>query len=122
MRMPAVRLAEAQAQGGGKAFSYLFSWDSPTEGLGSTHGIDLGYTFGTFDDVPGHDQYGGTGADAAAFSEVVQDLWLSFARDGAPAPSDAWPAYDTDRRATLLLGLPPVVADDPDRAEREAWS
>lgn len=123
MRMPAIRLAEAQARAGGSAFNYVFTWESPTEGLGATHGIDLGFTFGTFDDLPGHDVYGGTGEAAAAFSSTVQDLWLSFARFGAPtSDASSWVPYDTTRRPTLLLGATPSLVDDPDADERAAWT
>jgi para-nitrobenzyl esterase len=53
----------------------------------------------------------------------MQDAWLAFARDGRPAAAglDAWPAYDEDRRATMVLGARCGVSDSPYEHERRFW-
>jgi para-nitrobenzyl esterase len=42
---------------------------------------------------------------------------VSFAKTGEPG----WDAYDTSRRATMLLDAKCELADDPDGDLREAW-
>jgi para-nitrobenzyl esterase len=53
----------------------------------------------------------------------VQDAWIAFAHTGDPGhvglPS--WPAYDSERRATMLLGADCHVEEDPLGTERRAW-
>jgi para-nitrobenzyl esterase len=53
----------------------------------------------------------------------VQDAWIAFARTGDPghAGLPEWPAYDPERRATMLLGDACRVDEDPLGAERRAW-
>ena len=86
--------------------TFVYRFDEPLAGrlaqLGACHAADLPYPFGTVD-------RGGwaevLGPDAPALSDAVQAAWVAFARDGDPSCDElgAWPAYDTDRRATMLL-------------------
>jgi para-nitrobenzyl esterase len=123
-RLPAVRMLEAQLGHGADAWLYLFTWPSPVMGgaLGSCHALEIPFVFGTYDRGMTA-MFTGSGPDAAALAEAMQDAWLMFARTGRPgAPSlPAWPAYDTDRRATMVLGQTFEVQDDPASAERLAW-
>lgn len=50
-------------------------------------------------------------------------LHRTFARSGRPAAEGqpAWPAYTTDRRATMDIDAQCRVVDDPYAAEREMW-
>ncbi|SFK07173.1 carboxylesterase/lipase family protein [Amycolatopsis sacchari] len=47
--VPAVRLAEARAQGGGTTWLYRFDWPRPEDnhGLGAAHAVELPYVFDT---------------------------------------------------------------------------
>jgi para-nitrobenzyl esterase len=45
--------------------------------------------------------------------------WIHFVKEGRPESS--WPAYDAERRATLLFNLVDRVALDPDAERRKAW-
>ena len=47
----------------------------------------------------------------------------AFARAGCPAVTGApaWPAYDLQTRATMLIDVTGSLIHDPDRAERETW-
>ena len=105
--------------------TYAYRFDEPLAGplaqLGACHAADLPYPFGTVD-------RGGwaevLGPDAPALSDAVQAAWVAFARDGDPSCDElgSWPAYDTDRRATMLLAGRSQVVDDPDGDRRERWA
>src|SRR5581483_5908347 len=115
-RLPAVRALEAQAARAAATYSYLFTWSSPSPGIGACHGLELPFVFGTLDS-PGADAFAGSGPAAEALATTIQDAWLSFARTGDPG----WPAYDPSTRATMLLGETAKVVEDPMGAERLAW-
>jgi para-nitrobenzyl esterase len=116
-RIPSLRATEVQAARSTATYSYLFTWPSPAPGIGSCHGVELPFVFGTLDSK-GADAFAGSGPAAEALTERVQDAWLAFARTGDPA----WPAYDPATRPTMLLGETCEVVDDPMSAERAAWA
>ena len=115
-RIPSLRATEVQASRSAATYSYLFTWPSPAPGIGSCHGIDLPFVFGTLDSK-GADAFAGSGPAAEAMATRVQDAWLSFARTGHPG----WPAYDLTTRPTMLLGETCEVVSDPMSKERAAW-
>ena len=115
-RVPSLRATEAQVGRCPATYSYLFTWPSPSPGIGSCHGLELPFVFGTLASK-GADAFAGSGPAAEALATVVQDAWLSFARAGDPG----WPAYDLTTRPTMLLGETCEVVDDPMQAERMAW-
>jgi para-nitrobenzyl esterase len=53
----------------------------------------------------------------------MSGLWSSFARTGHPTAKGqpAWPAYTTEKRATMLIDAQCKVADDPWSLERKVW-
>lgn len=116
-RVPALRLAERQLRHA-PVFTYLFDWASPAFGglLGSCHGLELPFVFGTIED-PRAMQLVGTDDDARRLAASMQDAWLAFARSGDPG----WPAYDETRRATQRFGRHSGVELDPMGAERAFW-
>jgi len=114
-RIPSLRAADAQAQHA-PTYSYLFTWPSPAPGIGSCHGLELPFVFGTLDSK-GADAFAGSGPAAEVLAIRMQDAWLSFARTGDPG----WPAYDPSTWATMLLGQECEVVGDPRGAERAAW-
>jgi para-nitrobenzyl esterase len=116
-RIPSLRATEAQAAQAA-TYSYLFTWPSPAPGIGSCHGLELPFVFGTLDSK-GADAFAGSGPAAEALATTMQDAWLAFARTGDPGPG--WPRYDPSTRSTMLLGPICEVADDPMGAERRAW-
>jgi para-nitrobenzyl esterase len=127
MRVPALRLAEAQSRWR-PTYVYEFDWRPPT-GTGAVHTIDLPFVFGTlrFTGVPGGAQ--ALRADRAALtrlSDQVMDAWTSFARSGDPntalaVPRPTWPPYQAPQRATMVWDIPARVVDAPRDAERAAW-
>lgn len=123
-RIPAARLLEAQARNGTPGYAYLMDWRSPIAGgaLGSTHALDLPFTFGTIEHV-GAEKFTGEGPAVHRLTECVMDAWLSFARTGRPAAAALpdWPAYEPGRRATMRLGESFWVEDAPMDDERAFW-
>jgi para-nitrobenzyl esterase len=123
-RIPAIRLAEAQAAHQAKTFLYRFDQASPAFGgsLGACHAIELLFVFGTHDH-PGAATFVGSGDGVRALSERTMDAWLAFARSGEPGHPglEPWPAYEPERRATMLLGPESRLACDPQGDERRCW-
>jgi para-nitrobenzyl esterase len=117
-RIPALRLAEAQAPHQPRTFMYRVDWESPMLGgvLGACHAVELPFVFGTYE-LPGGDQFAGKGPDVEALSARMMDVWLDFARSGDPG----WPAYEPTRRTTMIFGRDCGTEDDPQAAERKVW-
>ena len=64
-----------------------------------------------------------TGPDSLRTAENMSQMWSTFARTGKPGAKGQpdWPAYDTNRRATMLINAECKVVDDPFAIEREFW-
>ena len=125
-RIPAIRLAEHQSARGNAVYSYLFRWPSPQFGgaLGSCHALEIPFAWNTLD--TGMSQLF-TGPVDDAMRELASSMhgaWASFARTGTPSARGLpeWPAYDEERRATMVFDVPCRVEDDPDGVDREAWA
>ena len=123
-RYPAMRLAELQRVHQPATYAYLFTWPSPfMEGaLGACHALELPFVFGTFDD-PVMKTFVGHGPAAQHLAEQMQAAWIAFAHAGNPAHSGLgeWPAYDSDQRATMLLGSECRIEPAPLEGERSFW-
>jgi para-nitrobenzyl esterase len=123
-RIPAVRLAEAQSAHAKDVYTYLFTWESPALGgaLGSCHGLDVPFVFGTAT-LPALASFVGEGARVAQLCAGMQGAWLAFARGGSPAYEALpdWSRYDTGRRPTLLLGAECVLVEAPGDEELRFW-
>src|SRR5581483_12217561 len=117
-RIPSLRATEAQAAQSAATYSYLFTWPSPSPGIGSCHGLELPFVFGTLDSK-GADAFAGSDPAAEALATSMQDAWLAFARTGDPG--QGWPRYDPSTRPTMLRGPTCEVVNDPLAAERQAW-
>lgn len=120
-RVPADRLAEAQAAQRQRVFAYRLDWRSPVgEGiLGACHAIDLPFVFGTHHLTR---RWVGKGADVDALAATIGDAWVTFARSGDPS-TDAlpWPAFDTTHRKTVVLNHDCRVEEQPREQERRCW-
>jgi para-nitrobenzyl esterase len=123
-RVPAQRLADAQALHSPRTFAYLFGWASPALGgsLGSCHALELPFVFGTFG-LPGLRAFVGDGEEVARLSQRVQDAWLAFARSGDPGHRGLgrWPAHDPERRPVQVLGRECRVQEQGDDPELRFW-
>lgn len=118
--MPAIRLAQVCRDRNQPVYSYLFTWVSPLSGgrLGACHSLEQGFVFGKLDD-----KFFGSGPEAQALAEKIQDAWIAFARTGNPSCNSlgAWPAYG-EKRDTMLLGETCTVEEDPNAGIRRVWN
>ena len=121
-RIPAVRAAEARTNGGATAptWMYLFTWPSPT--LGATHALEIPFVFDNLGS-PGVETFSGPHPPQAV-ADAMHRSWIGFVRDGDPRHDGIppWPAYRPDQRAVLGFDVECSSLEDPDGAEREAWS
>jgi len=123
-RWPSLRLAAARRASGGRAFVYLFTWESPVLGgaLGACHALEIPFVFGTVRDAA-VGAIAGSGLRAIELSEEIQSAWVAFARDGDPSNplTGSWPAWDPTRRPTMVLGPATGVQDAPRNEELATW-
>jgi len=124
-RIPALRLAEAQAVHQRATWLYEFSFRSTAwgGGLGACHALEVPFVFDNLHQS-GVELFVGPLTDGARRLATVTSLaWLAFARSGAPGHGDLpdWPAYAPGRRATMELGDPCALHDDPHGDERALW-
>ena len=104
---PAARLLELQSRHSRETFAYSFTWSPPLleRQIGSCHGLELPFVFGTILE-PWLRPWLGAMPGARKLSHRMQEAWLAFARTGQPghAGVDFWPAYDTEKRQVMVLG------------------
>lgn len=98
-RLPAIRLAEAQAAHQPATYMYLFEYASTAfDGkLGSCHSLDIPFVFDNLH-KPGVRLFSGEDAPQA-LADAMHASWLAFATTGNPTHDGipAWPAYDGQR-------------------------
>ncbi|MER6082616.1 carboxylesterase family protein [Streptomyces sp. NPDC001833] len=120
-RMPTLRLAEAQVQGGGRAHFYELTWSAPVNGgvFGACHALDIPLLFGTFEADFGRVLFGGEEVteEATDLAARIRRAWTTFARTGDPD----WPAYDTQRRLVQVFDAEPGIREYPEEASRKLW-
>ena len=114
----AVIEAEMRAAAGTPAFVYQLDWASrlPNGRTGAFHTSDIPLML---DNVAAEGS-GAVGPEAQAMSDVMSDALLAFARSGDPnhAGLPRWTPYSLERRETMVMDLPPRMADDPRGDER----
>ncbi len=123
-RRGATQIAELKtAQGGAPAFLYQMLWTTPIMGgrLRSPHGLEISLVFDN-PDAPTTAPMTGGGPRALAMAGVMSAAWTSFARTGDPSTAAlAWPAYDLERRTTMLFDEKSRTESDPFRSTRMFW-
>jgi para-nitrobenzyl esterase len=123
-RMPAIRLAEAQAAHAPRVSMYRFDYRSTAFGgvLGACHAIDVPFAFANLDRAQVELMVGGIDEDTQRLANRASRAWSSAARTGSPEHDELpWPAYDVERRATCLLDRDVTVVDDPAGDVRQLW-
>jgi para-nitrobenzyl esterase len=105
----------------GSVWMYSFEWETPVFGgkLKAPHAMDVPFTFNTLDLT---NATGGS-ADAQVLADTMSAVWAAFARNGRPdqAAIPAWPAYDANTRATLILDKVCRIENDPRGEARRLW-
>jgi para-nitrobenzyl esterase len=123
-RMPAIRLAEAQAVHGPRVSMYRFDYPSRAFGgvLGACHAIDVPFAFANLDRRGVELILGGVDDTTRRLADRMSRAWTNAARTGSPEHDELpWPAYDAERRATCLLDRGVAVVDDPAGEARRLW-
>ncbi|HWO22257.1 MAG TPA: carboxylesterase family protein [Kofleriaceae bacterium] len=125
LRVPALRLAEAQARHA-PVWMYRFDWESPAFGgrFGATHALELPFVWNQLGLPIASFLLGPDAAGARELALQLHDAWAAFIRGGEPAAAGlpAWPRFEPPRRATMLIDRQSRVADDPDAEVRARWS
>jgi para-nitrobenzyl esterase len=110
-----LKLAERKAaQGRAPVWMYLLAWETPVAKgrLKSPHAVEIPLVF---DNVEKARNFVGRGEEPQRVSDQMSAAWLAFARTGDPnaAGLPPWPAYEPDRRATMVFNVESHVEDDP---------
>lgn len=97
LREPAYRLADTRLRRrAAPTWMYEFRWQSPLDGLGAAHVVDLSFVF---DRLGTPDALALTGADAPpALAEAMHGAWVRFVLEGDPG----WEAWDARRPAQVF--------------------
>ena len=94
--------------------------------IGAAHAMDIRLKFDTIDDAESRQPSltPEERADHEMAARNMSGMWAAFARDNQPAApgQPAWPAYDLQTRATMMIAAHCHVAYDPWPAERLVWS
>ncbi len=123
----AILLAERKAaQNAGPVFMYEFAYESEVPvapgiayPMKAAHAMEIAFKF----DHPETSPEAGRRAERFKAAHNMSAAWAAFARSGNPSHADipAWPPYDTQRRATMVLNAECRVVDDPHAEERLLW-
>ena len=117
----AITAAERKvALGKAPAYMYYFKWRSPVRDgkLKAMHCMEIPFVF---DNVDGGKPMTGDGQDRYALASKISGAWVAFARTGNPSQKGlAWPAYDSTKRATMILDDKCEVVNDPRKEVRLA--
>lgn len=118
-RLPTLDLAGARQA---PTHVYEFRWESPAfpSGLGANHALEIPFMR---DDLAAVRAVGPAGQatlgpDAPqGLANRMHDAFASYARTGDPG----WPAYELERRTTMVFDADSEVLDDPAGSERRTW-
>jgi len=124
-RIPALRLAEAQASHGAPVYMYRFDWESPTFGgrLGAAHALELPFVWNRLDLPMAPILLGNDLFALQPLATAMHGAWAQFIHTGDPNGGGLphWPRYDAERRSTLMIDRDCHVADDPGGPARAQW-
>jgi para-nitrobenzyl esterase len=123
-RMPAVRLAEAQAAHTNQVAMYRFDLASKAMdgALGACHAIEVPFVFDNLDRGGVDMLLGGLDDGSRGLAATLAGAWAAVARTSSPSHDSLdWPAYDLDRRLTCVLDRRPAIEADPDAETRALW-
>ncbi len=122
-RLAANALADRRvASGAAPTYMYFFTWESDFLGglYKASHAMEIPFAFDNTDDVP----MTGERADKHELAALMSSAWATFARNGDPnGPGlPQWPAFDSERRGTMMFDVPSRAENDPAASEeRLAW-
>src|SRR3954451_1438801 len=110
------------AQHASPVWLYEVDWQTPVDGgkWKSPHSIELALVF---DNVAKSASMVGTGPEPQRVADQMSASWLAFARSGNPnnPATPNWPAYEPDRRATMVFNVQSKVVNDWRGDERKLF-
>ncbi|MBN1380433.1 MAG: carboxylesterase/lipase family protein [Deltaproteobacteria bacterium] len=121
-RYNAIKQTELKAvQGGAPVYYYLWEWPVKAyDGkFGAVHGVDVGAAV--------HDYRGPINDIGNSEGKLMVDrfaaVWTGFAKTGIPdsALTPHWPAYDLEKRATMVFDVDMGIRNDYRREFRLLW-
>ena len=113
-RGPAIEMAQRHAAAGGK--TYMYYWTKPLSDpiYGACHGCEVCYVLNTGRQIKSGDVHN------SVLASEVQQMWVNFATTGNPStPAHYWPAYESQQRATMVLGDTIKLVNDPLSEQRQ---
>jgi para-nitrobenzyl esterase len=129
MLSPWTRMAEQRVKGA-EAGTYLYRFDYTTPvfggSWGAVHGGEFSFFLNSVDGGGYGPQFGNLYAerrDRHDLQKVLNECFVTFAADGDPSTAalGGWPAYDLERRATMVFDSQCRVEDDPQAELREVY-
>lgn len=81
-RNPMMQFAEAYRSSGADVFVYEFAWESPVEGLGACHAMELSFVFDT---LAASARFAGPNPPQRV-ADDMHGAWVRFAKTGNPGP------------------------------------
>jgi para-nitrobenzyl esterase len=112
----AAAAARLAARGPAPTYVYEFAWQSPVQGLGAAHAIEIPFVF---DNLAAADAHIAIGTEPPAeLAAAMHGAWIRFATTGDPG----WQPFDATH-PVMIFGAPggSAVALDPRADERTAW-
>jgi len=115
-----VAQAERQAAlNGAPVYLYMLNWNTPVDGgrWRSPHALEIGFVF---DNVAKSESMSGIGDEQQRIADLMSEAWIAFARTGDPNNKllPEWPAYDAEKRPSMVFDLEPEVVNDVHGIER----
>ncbi|MFX0081708.1 MAG: carboxylesterase/lipase family protein [Candidatus Hodarchaeota archaeon] len=124
IRIPTIRLLEAQSKHQPNTFNYMFNFTCPLfdGALGCPHALEVPFVFNTLT-ATGIPKLIGQGPDIENLSEKMMNAWIAFAHTGNPnhAGIPEWTSYDSINRATMCFGKEIKIVNAIFDEERKAW-
>jgi para-nitrobenzyl esterase len=122
MRLTSIKLAERKSVGPAPAYMYLFTCESPVwrGRLKAGHGNEIPFVFNNMDPVI---RLTGDDPRRLTLGDNMSGAWTTFARTGKPNYKGLpeWPAYNVEKRATMVFDFESKVVNDPFAEERKLW-
>ena len=113
----------AQPAGSAPTYVFQFDWPTPIDGgkWGAHHGLDVPFVFDNAAITP-HLVGTGDGAAAAGVADERRlDRLRAHRRSQYVVGLPQWPAFDLERRATMVFDRDVRVVDDPRGRERRLF-
>jgi para-nitrobenzyl esterase len=126
------------AQHGAPVYMYCFTHESDrlipgtNHKFGAAHAAEIVYKFNNIpapqtgaptQAPPGGGVMGDSQPTSIQTAKNMSEFWSTFARKGHPEAKGqpTWPAYTTQKRATMFIDADCKVVDDPFSPERQVW-